>query len=366
MFCAHSLPSLLRRPKRSDLGWLLASLPIWLLLACGDGGETGSAQGGRPPTPVVVSQPFYFEFADRVEALGTARAYESVVITARIAETVAKVHFEDGQAVEAGAILVELERREEKAQLAGAYANRRDAKIRFDRVAGLAERGTESQSRFDETRMALDAAEARVAELEARLSDLRIRAPFAGVLGLRDVSPGTLVQPGDTITTLDDIDRIKLEFSVPETFLAMLEPGLTLQTQSAAYPGRIFEGRVTAIDSRIDPETRAVRVRAEIDNTDHAIRPGMLLTLALRANPSRSLAVVEQALVPSGSSQFVVTLDDSDMSQRTEIRIGRRVPGIVEVLSGLDTDARIVIDGASLIPPGGQVRVLREEAPPSA
>jgi membrane fusion protein (multidrug efflux system) len=335
------------------------------LLGCGSGEEGSKASQSRPPTPVVVSRPFQHEFADRIEALGTARANESIVVTARVAESIARVHFEDGQHVEEGAVLVTLERAEETAQLAGAQASRVDAQLRFDRIADLASSGTESQSRYDEVRSALESAEAKVNELEARLSDRRIRAPFTGVLGFREVSPGTMLQPGDRITTLDDVDRIKLDFSVPETFLAILTPGLEVRTASAAYPGRAFIGRIAAVDSRIDPDTRAVRVRAEIDNPDHAIRPGMLLTLVLRANPTRSTAVVEQALVPRGASQFVVVLDEENRSRSVEVRIGRRVPGIVEVLSGLDADARVVIDGASLIPPGSVVRVLREEAPPS-
>jgi len=354
--------------RRSLLSRVAIVFPCWLLaslLACGGDDASGAGSGGRPPTPVVISSPFEFEFADRVEALGTARAYESVMITARVSEVVERVLFEDGQIVEAGDLLVEFERAEEIAQLAGARANRVDAKLRFDRIADLAKSGTESKSRYDEVRSALDEANAHVAELAARLSDRRIRAPFAGVLGLREVSPGTLVQPGDQITTLDAIDRIKLDFSVPETFFSILGPGLEVRTMSAAYPDREFVGEVTAVDSRVDANTRAVRVRAEIENQDHAIRPGMLLTLALRANPKRSIALAEQALVPRGASQFVVVLDDEDRARRVEVKIGRRVPGIVEILSGIEIDARVIVDGASLVAPGGVVRVLREEAPPS-
>lgn len=334
---------------------------------CGRGGSEGaSADGQRPLTPVVISSPFKYEFSDRVEALGSAKANESVIITARVAETVSQVHFEDGQHVESGAILVEFERTEEVAQLAGARANRVDAKNRFDRVADLAKSGTVSASRYDEARAALEAADAHVAELNARISDLRVRAPFAGMLGLREVSPGTFVQPGERITTLDDIDSIKLDFSVPEIFFAMLRPGLKVHTHAAAYPGRVFEGEITAIDSRIDPNTRAVRVRAKIDNQDHAIRPGMLMTLVLHANPMMSVALVEQALVPRGTSQFVMVLDGDDVAQRVEVKIGRRVPGLVEILSGLDVGARVIIDGANLVRPGVAVRVLREETPPRA
>lgn len=338
-----------------------------ILFSSGCGDEAGEhASGARPPTPVVVSTPFSYEFSDRLEAIGTAYANESVVIAARVTKQVDRVLFSDGQTIRSGETLVELESNEERAQLAQARATRADAKLRFDRVADLAKRGTESQSRYDEVRTALDAANARVDELEARLADLRIRAPFSGVLGLREVSPGTLLKPGDRITTLDDVDRIKLDFSVPETFLAMLAPGLEVATQVAAYPGRVFEGRVVAVDSRVDPKTRAVRVRAEIENADHAVRPGMLLSLVLQANTVRALALAEQALVPSGSSQFVVVLDAEDKPRRVEVEIGRRVPGLVEIRSGLKAGDRVVIDGATLIAPGGVVKVLREEAPPEA
>ena len=349
-------------PSHHTTRSLAALLTLAALLAC-DGGAS-KAGGERPPTPVVVSSPFEYEFADRLEALGTAFANESVEITARVTKLVDRVLFEDSQAVKAGAILVELESNEESAQLAQARASRADAQIRFDRVSDLAKMGTESQSRYDEVRTALDAANARVEEIEARLSDLRIRAPFSGVLGLREVSPGTLLKPGDRITTLDDVDRIKLDFSVPETFLSMLTPGLEVKTQVAAYPGREFTGRVAAVDSRVDPDTRAVRVRAEIDNPDHAIRPGMLLSLALRGHPERALALAEQALMPSGASQFVVVLDAGDKANRVEVKIGRRVPGFVEIRSGLKPGDRVVIDGATLIPPGGVVKILRVEGPP--
>lgn len=333
------------------------------LIGCGD---SGSAARTRPPTPVVVSTPFDYEFADRIEAIGTAYANESVEITARVTKQVARVLFEDGQAVRTGATLIELESTEEIAQLAQARANRADAKLRFERVADLAKSGTESQSRYDEVRTALDAANARVEEIEARIADLVIRAPFSGMLGLRAVSPGTLVKPGDRITTLDDVERIKLDFSIPETFLSLLTPGLEVVTSNSAYPGREFTGRVVAVDSRIDPDTRAVRVRAEIENADHAIRPGMLLSIALQANPVKGLALAEQALVPLGSSQFVVVLDAEDAPKRVEVQIGRREPGIVEIRKGLAKSDRVVIDGASLIPPGGTVEVLREEKPGKA
>jgi membrane fusion protein (multidrug efflux system) len=292
---------------------------------------------------VVLGHPTPRDFADQIEALGTAKANESVVITARVTETVQRVTFQDGADVEAGDVLVELT------------------------SVDLHRQGTESESRLDEVSSQLDAARARLASLEARLSDRLVTAPFSGVLGLRAVSPGTLVKPGDRITTLDDIDIIKLDFSVPEAFLSSLRTGLVIQGRSSAYPERDFEGRVVAIATRLDPRTRAAMVRAELANPERLLRPGMLLTISLRANPRRSLAVPESALLPQASQQFAVRVDGELKASRVEVTIGRRVPGYVEVLSGLEATDRVVIDGASKVRPGSTVRVVgRDDAPPDA
>jgi membrane fusion protein (multidrug efflux system) len=316
---------------------------------------------------VVLGHPTPRDFADQIEALGTAKANESVVITARVTETVQRVTFQDGADVEAGDVLVELTSAEESAQLDEARAQHADARQRYTRVVDLHRQGTESQSRLDQVTSQLDAARARLASLEARLSDRLVTAPFSGVLGLRAVSPGTLVKPGDRITTLDDIDLIKLDFSVPEAFLSSLRTGLVIQGRSSAYPERDFEGRVVAIATRLDPRTRAAMVRAELANPERLLRPGMLLTISLRANPRRSLAVPESALLPQASQQFAVRVDGELKASRVEVTIGRRVPGYVEVLSGLEATDRVVIDGASKVRPGSTVRVVgRADAPPDA
>jgi membrane fusion protein (multidrug efflux system) len=353
------------RPNSILLGLLLLFLPP---TGCdGEGNARGEVGAGRPGSPVVLGTPLLREFADRIEALGTAKANESVVITARVTETVQRVTFRDGAHVEAGEVLVELTSTEESAQLDEARAQHADARQRYTRVVDLHRQGTESQSRLDEVTSQLDAARARLASLEARLSDRLITAPFSGVLGLRAVSPGTLVKPGDRITTLDDIEIVKLDFSVPETFLSSLRTGLVIQGRSAAYPERDFEGRVVAIDTRLDPQTRAAMVRAEIDNREQLLRPGMLLTVALRANPRRSLALPESALLPQASKQFALRVDDELQATRVEVTIGRRIPGYVEVLAGIEATDRVVIDGASKVRPGSTVRVVgREVTPPDA
>ncbi len=327
--------------------------------SAGPGAAAADPRGAAPEqsTPVVVTPVAREEFADRIEAIGTTLANESVVLTAQVAETVQRVGFQDGQEVEAGDVLVELTSGEESAQLAEARTNHAEALRQHQRSSELVAGGSESRARLDERTAARDAARARLQELEARLADRLIRAPFRGVLGLRGVSPGTLVRPGDPITTLDDIDVLKLDFTVPEIFLGDLRPGLEIEARSVAFPERSFSGEVTAVDTRVDPRTRAVRARAILSNQDHALRPGMLLTVQLIANRRTSLALPEEALVPVGPHQYVFVVDAEERARRVQVEIGGRRPGLVELRGGLDGSEIVILEGADQVRPGGLVRV---------
>ncbi len=329
------------------------------------GGRPGGPPGGSPfggrSTPVVVAPVILDEFIDSIEAVGTAKSNESVVVTAKVTETVSLVNFYDGQAVEAGQILVELADVEASADLAEARASLREAQKGFDRISGLVNRGNATRSSLDTAVAALDRAKAHVNALEARLSDRLIRAPFAGVLGLRAVSPGMLVRPGDTIATLDDINTIKLDFSVPETFLGSLGLGLEVTANSAAYRGRTFSGTITAIDTRIDPDTRAVQVRAELPNQDLMLKPGMLLTTTVINDRRRSMMVPEEAVVPVKDELFVYVVRDGERGTTVEqrrIEIGARRPGAVEVLRGLEIGEQVVTEGTHRVSAGSSVNVV--------
>lgn len=350
------------------LRWAICGAGLALAL-CGCGAEPREAAAvsspglETPPLPVVTAVIEPFEFADHIEAVGTARANESVVITAQVTETVQSVNFADGATVEPGEVLVELTSAEESAQLAEARANYAEALRQYRRVDELVAGGSESRARLDQQTALRDASRARLGELEARLADHLIRAPFGGVLGLRAVSPGTLVRPGDQITTLDDIDLIKLDFSVPETFLAALRTGLALRARSAAYPERRFEGTVRSVDTRVNPRTRAVRVRAEIPNPEHLLRPGMLLTAELVTNRVTAPALPEQALAPVGEQQFVFVLDAEGRAQRREVELGRRRPGAIEVISGVSLGDVVIVEGADQVQSGALVRQVERERP---
>src|SRR5690606_17786595 len=257
---------------------LSALLLVLLLAACGqEAADNGPPAAVAVTTTVVQPQPW----SDTIEALGTARANESVLVTAKVTETVVRVNFQDGDEVEAGHVLVDLSGKAELAGLEEAAAAYREAKQQYERQRELAERKLSSAGQLDTQRAAMESAKARLDATRARLADRVITAPFAGVLGFRQVSPGTLVTPGTTIASLDDISVIKLDFTIPETYLSVVAPGQIIRARSAAWPEREFEGRVVTVDSRVDPVTRAVTVRAELPNPDRLLRPGMLLPLRL-------------------------------------------------------------------------------------
>lgn len=322
------------------------------------------AQAGAraPQAPLVQVTPARMrEFADEVQALGTAQAFESVTIAAKVTDTIRAVRFDSGQKVTKGQVLVELANVEQIADLNEAKAQLEANQREFDRVQELAERGFATRAALDAARSARNSAEARVQALSARIEDRTLRAPFAGVLGLRNASVGQLVQPGSAIVTLDDVSRIKLDFDAPESQLALLRPGARLAAETAAFPGQVFEGEIDQIDSRVDPATRTVRARAVLPNSEGALKPGMLMTVRVRANVHEALAVPETAVVEQAEGAFVYrvagTGAEEGQVEMARIEAGQRSGGFVEVLSGLAAGDRVVAEGVNRVRPGAPVRI---------
>lgn len=335
---------------------------VLLLAACSAEGPV--AARGESAVPVVARRVEAIEWQDSVEALGTAQANESVTITAKVADVVTQVAFEDGQEVQAGQLLVALSDRAEVAQLQEAEAALLEAERQFERTRELVEAGMLNRSALDQQQALRDAARARVEALRARLADRVITAPFSGRLGLRRVSPGSLVTPGTVITTLDDISRIKLDFSVPETFLAAVAVGQRIRARSAAFPDRNFEGIVRAVDSRVDPVTRTFVVRAELPNPEGLLKPGMLLVVALLGPPRRAIAVPELAVFQVGSRHYAFRIDEETMrAEQRELVLGGRRPGLVEVASGLAEGELVVVEGALRLRHGSRVALVGEGTP---
>ncbi|MBK8162778.1 MAG: efflux RND transporter periplasmic adaptor subunit [Gammaproteobacteria bacterium] len=310
-------------------------------------------------TQVIVAPARVERLDDRIEALGTLRSSESVQISSSITETVSAVYFDDGDRVPAGKPLVEMTSDEEHAQLEEARATVDEARRQYERVQSLQEQGTAAASLLDERQRDLETARARLGAIESRLKDRIIKAPFAGVIGLRNVSVGALVEPGDLIATLDDDNRMKLEFSVPSLYLGSLATGLPVVAVTAAFGAREFHGAVTAVDSRVDPVTRSVLVRAILPNPDRSLRPGLLMQVHLLRNVRDGIVIPEEALMPLGDRQFVLVVNEADNNtvERREVRLGARRPGQAEILEGLRAGEKVITHGTTRVKPGDQVAV---------
>lgn len=300
-------------------------------------------------------------FETLLESLGTAQANESVTLTATVTANVVEIGFRDGDEVVAGQVLVRLASAEELAEQREAQVTLNEQRRELNRIRGLAADGIVPRQQVEQQRSRVEEAEARLAAVEARLSDRLIRAPFSGVLGLRRVSTGSLVTPGTAVAELDDISVIKLDFTVPERFLGAVRPGMPVEARSIAFRDRVFEGFVTAVSTRVDVATRTFTVRAEIDNPLGELRPGMLLTTRMPLDPAERLAIPEGAVIATADQHFVFVVSDDDQVRRQQIRVGRRQPGLVEVLEGLSSGERVVSDGILRVRQGSRVRVLPDE-----
>jgi len=327
---------------------------VLALSGCGKKASSDDTRGDRP-VPVTTTQVRLQPWSDSVQALGNVKARESVTITAKVSETVQRVHFESGDVVRAGAPLVTLSGQSQQAALAEAQAAANEAESLYQRQAALAAQQLIARAALDSQRATRDAARARVAQMRAEIGDRTIRAPFAGVLGLRQVSPGSLVTPGTPIATLDDTARVFVDFPVPETMLANVAVGQSLGATSAAYPGRKFDGLVSTIDARVDPATRALTVRGDFPNADRALRPGMLLQVTLSRPERPALLVPEIAVVQVGNASFVYRVKPDDSVERADVKIGARRDGMAEVTEGLKAGDRLVVDGTGKLRPGSKV-----------
>lgn len=326
-----------------------------LVLLAGCKGEPQAARRQGADVPVTAQVVESAAWSDTLQALGTAKARESVTITAKVSEIIERVHFESGQQVAAGTPLVTLRGLAQQAALTQAQATFAEADQLYKRQRELAQQRLVASSTLDTQKAIRDSAEARVAEMQSEIGDRSVRAPFAGVLGIRQVSPGSLVTPSTAIATLDDIERMHVDFQVPEAELSSLANGNKVEATSVAWPGRTFEGEVSTIDARVDPATRAVTVRADFANGDHALRPGMLLDVRIYRPERQALVVPEIAVVQVGRDSYVYRLKADSTVERADVVTGARRSGVVELKQGITAGERIIVDGTGKLRPGLKV-----------
>ncbi|MDO9371174.1 MAG: efflux RND transporter periplasmic adaptor subunit [Gammaproteobacteria bacterium] len=352
---------------------LYVLLALGALSACGDGGKqdrSAGPGGGGPPGAMalpVEAVAVHTGVVNRViSTVGSLRANESVVIRSEIVGRVAAIQFTEGEAVKAGADLIRLDDSEQRAQLAESAATVKLSELNFARARDVFEKKLLSQQNYDEALQKLHEARSRMALNEARIAKTRLTAPFAGVLGLRQVSVGDYIKEGQDIVNLEDIHTLKLDFRAPETYLASIKPEQEVTLQVDAYPARGFSGTLYAIDPRIDEQTRTILLRARIPNPDMHLRPGMFARVSLVLE-SRTDAVLvpEQALLPVGDTQFVYRVVDGKAVQ-TKVLTGQRNEGHVEIVQGLKAGDTVITAGQTKVRDGALVRVITAGAAAAA
>jgi membrane fusion protein (multidrug efflux system) len=338
---------------RLILALLLAFAPVW-----------AHAQDKPKPVPAMPVRAAVAKVAPAVietGAVGTLRADEAVMIRPEVAGRISQIGFAEGQQVKQGSLLAALDAGETKAQVQSSSVQLALEKQRLERSQDLLKKGFISQQALDEQRSNHDRAAAKLREDQVRLAKSEIRAPFSGVAGLRQVSEGAYVAAGTDIARLDKIDPLKLDFRVPETFLAQLKPGQSVRIAVDAYSSEEFKGAIYAIEPAIDEQTRTVLVRARVANAALKLRPGMFarvqLQLGVRPN---AVWIPEEAIVPRGQDSFVFRVDGGKAAL-VKVRTGLRKVGEVEILQGLAGGDRVVTEGTQRLGPGSAVNVMPEK-----
>lgn len=300
-------------------------------------------------------------WSDPLEALGTLSADESVTLSATVTDIVSAINFQDGEQVDEGQLLIQLEDAEEQALLRASQALREERRNASGRVAQLQQRNLAARADVEDSQSRLRQADADIQAIEAQLANYQLKAPFSGRVGFRNISIGTLVTPGMDLVTLDKLDVMKLDFSVPEMFLGRLSTGSMLNATTAAFPEDTFSGEIATIGTRVDPVTRSVNVRALLVNADGRLRPGMLMEVNVQQRVRDTIVIPEAAIEPSGDRHFVMLIEQRDGTTRLarrELTIGERRNGEVEVLEGLAANDLIVVHGLQLARDGQEASVI--------
>lgn len=327
------------------------------------------AQAAKPATkPVVLMVRAVparaVAWANEVSAVGTLVANESVMLRPEVAGRVSAIHFNEGQAVAAGARLISLDAAEVRAQLEASRADERLALQRSERSSELFSKNFISQQALDDAREAWRKTTARRQEDEARLAKTELKAPFAGIVGLRQISAGAYLRAGDDIARLDKIDAMKLDFRVPETYLGKITRDQPVRVQVDAFPQQPFQGRVYAVETTVDEKTRTVMLRARVPNPRLQLKPGMFARVSLELDNRGGVVVVpEQAINPRGDKYFLFKVVDGK-AQRVDVTLGARRPGEVEVTRGVAAGDMVITENQPMLQPGMAVSIVADK--PSA
>lgn len=324
-----------------------------------------------PPTQVTALEVVPRTLPASLQAVGTLRAVQEVVLAPEVAGRVTDIHFRAGARVQAGALLVQLYDGPEQADRAAAVARANFAKLQLARARDLVDSGAESAEILQQSEAEQQQAEAAVRQYDARIRQKRVVAPFAGELGIRQINLGEYLNPGQPIVTLTALQQIYVDFSLPQQDLGTLKPGAHVEVRTDAWPGRVFRGKVTTIEPQVGEDSRTIMVQALIANGDHALRPGMYVTADLVQAPETNLLVLPLTAIQTsavGDSVTVVRGENPKKAGKADIvpvETGRRVGSEVVVVKGLAPGDIVVAEGQIRVQPGADVEVSGL-IPPSA
>ncbi|HSI59316.1 MAG TPA: efflux RND transporter periplasmic adaptor subunit [Ideonella sp.] len=353
----HIVVAVVGLAAAGSAAWWVQHRPTGTVRVAGEGTAVAApsapqgngAAGDRGPAVVEVGRVEVARLEDDLQAVGSLRAHQGVVLRPEVSGRIKALAFTDGQPVKRGQLLVQLDDTLQQAQMQQAEAQAQIARTNLSRSRELLAQNFVSQSAVDQNAAAVQVAEAQVALAKAQLVRMRIVAPFDGVAGIGVVDLGDYVKDGADLVSIEDLSSISVDFRLPERSSARIKAGQAVEVALDAMPGRRFNGRVEAIDSQLDADGRSLLVRARIANGDLSLRSGMFararIVFAVR---EQALVVPEEALVPQGGKQYVVKLVEGQqgpVSQRIEARLGLRVPGKAEILEGLRAGDRVVTAG---------------------
>src|SRR5689334_1388537 len=324
--------------------------------------KSNSAAGSKP-LMVKAAPARAATLTNEISAVGTLVANESVMVRPEVAGRVAAIHFSEGQPVAAGARLISLDAAEVRAQLEASRADERLAEQRSQRADELFKKNFISQQALDDAREAWRKTTARRQEDEARLAKTELRAPFAGIVGLRQVSTGAYLRAGDDIARLDKIDVMKLDFRVPETYLGKIRRDQPVRVRVDAYADELFQGRVYAVETSVEEKTRTVMLRARVPNPGARLKPGMFVRVGLELDSRSGVVVVpEQAINPRGDKYFLFKVVDGK-ADRVEVALGVRRPGEVEISRGVAAGDVAITENQPMLQPGMAVTIVIDKPP---
>ena len=331
--------------------------------------ESAIAAGGfqMPPTSVTTVVAKRETWPSTLSVIGTAAAIQGVTVSADLPGTVDKIHFESGLAVHEGDILVELDTRQERAQLANLEAQRDLARIQYGRSEQLVKAGVIAKSEFDNAAAQQKATEAQVGDIKAAIARKTIHAPFSGILGIRQISLGQYLAAGQAIVSLESVNPIYVNFGVPQQDTPKMKIGRSLRVTSADFPGVEFKGKVTALDSVINEQTRNIQIQATLENPGGKLRPGMFVEVELPLGEPRDVIPLPASAInyaPYGDSVFVVTDMKDEKSGKSYKGVRQQIVKIegsrgdqVAIVSGLKVGDEVVSAGAFRLRSGAPVEV---------